>query len=384
MRARENPSEREEERRVHDIHVGIGSNLGDRQANILAALQRLRRHARDPLGFVVLRIGRGRRRRGTRVPQRRRRPAFRTRCRCVRTIRSSRRAGGRPRPRHAPARARVRSTSTCSFSTDGSSNRSSRRGRTTPRRYSKSRPHLVSPPVDRSVRKRERALALRRRPPSRMSRRSGFRSAAPASPACDGFCISRSTAARTFTTPRSRWSPTSLRTRPASTCRASPKFWKRRRSTCSRPRTLRRASNASPRRSRARSSRSQRAVRADVRLRADFGLERWTPVSGKRGEETYTLLGIAHADETGTRRVVGVEAEGMTACPCAQAMVREHSMRELCEAGFSESDARRALDALPVATHNQRGRGSILLGAQTSRGDSRRRSGRDRGKLDVE
>lgn len=108
---------------------------------------------------------------------------------------------------------------------------------------------------------------------------------------------------------------------------------------------------------------SQRAIRADVRLRAEFSLERWTPVSGKRGEETYTLIGIAHADESGTRRVVGVEAEGMTACPCAQAMVREHSMHELRDAGFSEADARRALDALPVATHNQRGRGSVLLGA---------------------
>ncbi len=107
---------------------------------------------------------------------------------------------------------------------------------------------------------------------------------------------------------------------------------------------------------------SQRALRADVRLRAEFGLERWTPVSGKRGEETYTLVGIAHADETGTRRVIGVEAEGMTACPCAQLMVREHSIRELVEAGFSETDATRALDALPVATHNQRGRGSVLIG----------------------
>lgn len=107
---------------------------------------------------------------------------------------------------------------------------------------------------------------------------------------------------------------------------------------------------------------SQRAIRADVRLRADFGLERWTPVSGKRGEETYTLVGIAHADPQGTRRVVGVEAEGMTACPCAQLMVREHSMHELMEAGFSEADAKRALDALPVATHNQRGKGSVLIG----------------------
>lgn len=107
---------------------------------------------------------------------------------------------------------------------------------------------------------------------------------------------------------------------------------------------------------------SQRAVRADVRLHADFGLERWTPVSGKRGEETYTLVGIACADARGSRRVTGVEAEGMTACPCAQAMMREHSLHELVEAGFSAEDARRALDALPAATHNQRGRGTILLG----------------------
>jgi GTP cyclohydrolase-4 len=113
---------------------------------------------------------------------------------------------------------------------------------------------------------------------------------------------------------------------------------------------------------------SQQALRADVRLRADFGLERWTPVSGMRGEETYALLGIAHADRDGVRRVVGVEAEGMTACPCAQLMVREHSLRELAEAGFSESDANRALDALPVATHNQRGRGAILIGAPDAAG----------------
>jgi len=109
---------------------------------------------------------------------------------------------------------------------------------------------------------------------------------------------------------------------------------------------------------------SQGALRADVRVRAEFGLERWTPVSGKRTEETYTLIGIAHADAHGTRRVVGVEAEGMTACPCAQSMVREHATRELMEAGFSSADAARALDALPVATHNQRGRGALYIGVE--------------------
>ncbi len=116
--------------------------------------------------------------------------------------------------------------------------------------------------------------------------------------------------------------------------------------------------------------RSRQAVRAEVSLRAEFGLERWTPVSGRRGEETYTLVGIAHADERGTRSAIGVEAEGLTACPCAQGMVREHSMHELRDAGFSDADARRALDALPVATHNQRGRGSLLLGVNAGKSDA--------------
>ncbi len=115
---------------------------------------------------------------------------------------------------------------------------------------------------------------------------------------------------------------------------------------------------------------SQDASQADVRLRAEFALERWTPVSGDRGEETYTLVGIAHADASRARSIVGIEAEGMTACPCAQAMVREHALHSLREAGFAEEEARRALDTLPAATHNQRGRAQLLVGTTE---DERRR-----------
>ncbi len=118
--------------------------------------------------------------------------------------------------------------------------------------------------------------------------------------------------------------------------------------------------------------REQRAVRAEVTLRAEFGLERWTPVSGRRGEETYTLVAVAAASARSARSVAGVEAEGMTACPCAQSMMREHSLRELREAGFSQADAQRALDALPVATHNQRGRGSILVGTGATASEAMR------------
>ncbi len=107
---------------------------------------------------------------------------------------------------------------------------------------------------------------------------------------------------------------------------------------------------------------SQRALRADVRVRAEFTLDRYTPVSGRLAPETYALVAIAHAGDGEARVVAGVEAEGMTACPCAQGMVREQSQRDLEAAGFSPADAARALAVLPVATHNQRGRGSVLVG----------------------
>jgi GTP cyclohydrolase-4 len=51
-------------------------------------------------------------------------------------------------------------------------------------------------------------------------------------------------------------------------------------------------------------------------------------------------------------------------------MVREHAMHELVDVGFSEAEATRALDALPVATHNQRGRGSILLGSDAEHAEA--------------
>jgi GTP cyclohydrolase IV len=108
---------------------------------------------------------------------------------------------------------------------------------------------------------------------------------------------------------------------------------------------------------------TQEATHAEVRLRAGFSLERWTPVSGKRGQEGYTLVTIAHASESTARSVIGVEADGMTACPCAQDMMREHSLHSLQEAGFSRSEAERVLATLPAVTHNQRGRGSLLIGA---------------------
>jgi len=108
----------------------------------------------------------------------------------------------------------------------------------------------------------------------------------------------------------------------------------------------------------------QRALRAEVKIAARYPIERLTPVTGLRTQELVTLIGLAAASPSSTRRVVGVEATGINACPCAQGLVREEATERLGEAGFDEDDVDRILELVPLATHNQRGRGTLYLGTQ--------------------
>jgi glycine cleavage system aminomethyltransferase T len=67
-------------------------------------------------------------------------------------------------------------------------------------------------------------------------------------------------------------------------------------------------------------------------------------------------------DEGVSRRLVGVEAQGMTACPCAQELVMERSQERLRDDGFTDDEIARVFEAVPVATHNQRGIGTLHIG----------------------
>jgi GTP cyclohydrolase IV len=109
--------------------------------------------------------------------------------------------------------------------------------------------------------------------------------------------------------------------------------------------------------------RTQGAVCSEVHIRAQSPMVKRTPVSGKRVEEMYTLIGIAASSSERTRYIVGVEKQGMTVCPCAQEMVKNHSIRLLRDEGYSEREAENIVDLLPVVSHNQRGRGTLLIGA---------------------
>jgi GTP cyclohydrolase-4 len=109
---------------------------------------------------------------------------------------------------------------------------------------------------------------------------------------------------------------------------------------------------------------TQGAISSEVHIRAHSPMMKVTPISGKPVEELYTLIGIAASTQDHTKRLVGIETEGMTVCPCAQDMVRSYSKDLLVQEGFSEGDAARVIDVIPMASHNQRGRGTLLIGSK--------------------
>src|SRR3954453_7213542 len=108
----------------------------------------------------------------------------------------------------------------------------------------------------------------------------------------------------------------------------------------------------------------QDALLAEVHIRARYPYQRTTPVTGLSTQEMVSLIGIAAASQRGVRRVVGVEAIGINACPCAQGMVRGAAAERLTEAGFTDTDIELILQLVPLATHNQRGLGTLYVGTQ--------------------
>lgn len=112
--------------------------------------------------------------------------------------------------------------------------------------------------------------------------------------------------------------------------------------------------------------RKQQVTRAEVYIRTSLPLQKWTPVSGRRTQEVYGLLAQAVATKESSKHLIGVEVEGMVACPCAQDMVHSFARLRLQEEGFPADVIEKMLDVTPLATHNQRGRATLLIGSEQS------------------
>ncbi len=93
------------------------------------------------------------------------------------------------------------------------------------------------------------------------------------------------------------------------------------------------------------------ATYAEVNLKADYFLERKTPL-GRKTIERYGLIGRAKMDKSGVKKMVGVEVVGMTACPCAM-----ETVRTILKEKYKDS----LLNEIPVPTHNQRNIATVML-----------------------
>jgi len=107
---------------------------------------------------------------------------------------------------------------------------------------------------------------------------------------------------------------------------------------------------------------AQGALRSEVTIRASYPKVRLTPVSEIQSQEMYELIGVASATPNRARRIVGVSAQGMNACPCAQGLIRAQAEVALANDGFTREQIDRIVTHVPIATHNQRARGTLYVG----------------------
>ncbi len=112
--------------------------------------------------------------------------------------------------------------------------------------------------------------------------------------------------------------------------------------------------------------RHEYATRAEVIMKSEYVLKRESPATKMDCQEVVDIFAESTAirgekDSITVDKLIGAEVMGMTACPCAQEIMRENAQNELLALGIDEKIVATFLHKVPMATHNQRGRGIISI-----------------------
>ncbi|MBN2733713.1 MAG: GTP cyclohydrolase I FolE2 [Methanomicrobiaceae archaeon] len=107
------------------------------------------------------------------------------------------------------------------------------------------------------------------------------------------------------------------------------------------------------------------ADRTEVRMKSTFMVRRQTPVSETGCDEVVKVVASAVAQRNNlnpiVRKSIGAEVTGITACPCAQNIMKEIASKKLRELGIQDEKIEEFLSDVPMATHNQRGQGFLCI-----------------------
>jgi len=111
--------------------------------------------------------------------------------------------------------------------------------------------------------------------------------------------------------------------------------------------------------------RHEYAERTEVRMQSQFMVRRETPISETSCHEVVNVHASAIAQRNDgspiIRKSIGAEVTGMTACPCAQNIMKDHALHVLENLGVAEDTINAFFEEVPMATHNQRGRGFLCI-----------------------
>lgn len=117
--------------------------------------------------------------------------------------------------------------------------------------------------------------------------------------------------------------------------------------------------------------RHEYAKKAEVRMKSEYVLKKKAPATEIEGHQFIDIFAEAVAErgpvtnecESGIhiKKLIGAEVTGITACPCAQSMMVESAENTLAELGVDSETIHKFLEKVPMATHNQRGRGIISI-----------------------
>ncbi|KUG14744.1 gtp cyclohydrolase i type 2 [hydrocarbon metagenome] len=111
--------------------------------------------------------------------------------------------------------------------------------------------------------------------------------------------------------------------------------------------------------------RHEYADRTEVRMMSQYMVKRETPVSHTSCHEVVQVHARAVARRTFrepiVRKSIGAEVTGMTACPCAQDIMKERALYVMRNLEIEKEKVDAFLAEVPMATHNQRGRAFLCI-----------------------
>ncbi len=119
-------------------------------------------------------------------------------------------------------------------------------------------------------------------------------------------------------------------------------------------------------------NRHEYATRAEVILKSEYVVKRESPSTKMECQEVVDIFAEAIAmredvENIVVKKLIGAEVVGMTACPCAQEIMRDNARKELESIGVEDQKIATFLHRVPMATHNQRGRGIISIEVEGSK-----------------